>query len=138
MVLCVAMILEYFIDYDSTLFYFIKEYLLLLSYSTASYYFIFQAYFLLTQSNSLKILVFSSAVISVSAFVTITIIFGFNLIVGFLEIPCDNYLWIIMRSLGLMMSTLFVFMGIMINKKINSIRSELNQTEVKSRLLFLW
>ena len=136
--LCITMSLEYFLDYDSKLLYFIKEYLLLISYTVTSYYFIFQAYYMLIQSKSLQALVYFSLFVSILAFIIITIIFLFNLIVGFYGIPCNNYLWIIMRSLGMMMSCLFMFVGILISKKIKKIRKELNEAELKSRLLFLW
>ena len=136
--LCIIMIIQYFVTTKSRLLYFIKEYFLLITYTITSYYFIFQAFFLLQESKLLKLVVWFSGIASVLTFTVVAIMFGFNLIMQKYSIPCNHDIYIIMRSLGLMMSTIFCFTGILISRKLKLISRELNQEEVRFRIIYLW
>ena len=136
--LCMTMIIEYFVTIDSKIFYFIKEYVLLITFCVTAYYFIFQAEFILEQYKLLRYLVYSSIFVSLLFFVIITLYFLFELALEDFGVPCNTFLWIMMRSLGLMMCILFIIMGTLIRKKINSIRGLLNEPELKTRMFYLW
>jgi hypothetical protein len=140
--LCLTMIVEYFIPVHSTIIFFVKECVLLFTYCVTAYYFIFQAEFILAQNWYLRYLVFFSILVSIACFVTIIMFFIFELALSdpqnHTAVTCDAFLWILMRSLGMMMTILFIVMGKLISNKLYGLSEMLNRKELRTRLIYLW
>ena len=138
--LCIMMALYYFlIGFMGPLLYFIKEFLLLLASSYTSYFFIFQAYGLLSNN---KLVTYSLRCTIAAVAAILLIILLYPLIIFLLErnsdLECGKIIWMVMRGLGVFLSLVFVFLGVLINKKQEVMMMELNVQETKVRKLYLW
>lgn len=136
--LCITMTLQYFIPYYSTVLFFIKEYILLLSYCATAYYFIFQASFLLIGSKVFKWLLNGSLIFNGISLGAILINFILELVAHMKPMPCDSMAWVIMRIVGLTLSLLSMAISAWIQLKINSIGHLLDKYELKDRIFYLW
>lgn len=135
--LCIAMILEYFVNVDSQALYFVKEYVLLIGICTTSYYFTFQAYSLLKDITILRYAIFGSIIISALLLILILFIFTISVALDYDGIPCNDMVWLVMRIVGLLQALLFVFVGLLVRKKVSKFAFLLNQEELAERFFCL-
>ena len=136
--LCITMILQYFIPYYSGILYFIKEYILLLSYCATAYYFIFQASHLLFDSRFFRYLLNGSLILTGIGLSGIVLYFVAALVTDTNPMPCDSVTWVVMRVIGLTLSVLSLAISAWIQSKVNSIARHLDQHEMKDRVFYLW
>lgn len=136
--LCISMVLVYFLPFYSQIFFFIKEFSLLLTYSAVAYYFIFQAGFLLFEYTIYRYTLYGSLFLTALSLVILVLYFITTFFLFGESIPCDSPSWIIMRSLGLALSLLCITVSLWIHFKLSKLSKNLNLTQIKSRLNYLW
>ena len=132
------MILEYLVPMHSKILYFLKEFILLISYGATAFYFIFQAGSLLFEYTFYRYLLFSSLFLTAITLVSIFGYFVSYLMVFEIALPCNDPFWIIMRIVGLGLSIISVIISMWINCKVNSIAEKLHIGEIKFRMCYLW
>lgn len=132
------MVLVYFLPIYSQIFFFIKEFSLLLTYCAAAYYFIFEAGFLLFEYTIYRYTLYGSLFLSAFSLIILILYFLTTFLLLGQSIPCDSPSWIIMRSLGLALSLLCIIVSSWIHFKLSKISKNLNLTQMKTRLNYLW
>ena len=132
------MILEYLLPIQSKILYFIKEFVLLISYGATAFYFIFQAGALLFEYTFYRYLLYSSLSLTGLTLVSIFGYFVSHLIIFNKTLPCNDPFWMIIRTMGLGLSIISLIISMKINAKLNSISEKLHQGEIKFRMFYLW
>jgi hypothetical protein len=132
------MILEYLVPKHSKILYFLKEFILLISYCATAYYFIFQAGTLLFEYTFYRYILYSSLFLTAISLVTIFVYFIANLLVFGESLPCNSIYWVIMRIIGLCLSILSIIISMWIHWKLIKISQKLHLGELKSRMFYLW
>ena len=135
--LCILMILTYFLEFWSEVTYFLKDLFILALNCLTSYYFIFQANAILENYSCLKFTVMVSVWVLLGSFASILVLFVFRM-VAFNSISCDNIIWVVMRTLAIFMSILFLVIGFLVHSKLMTFKQYLNAEETRSRLFILW
>jgi hypothetical protein len=134
------MMLYYFlVEVIGNELYFVKEYLILLCYYYTVSFIVLEAYQLLKKSTFLSRLALVNVISAIAVFAFIIIYLGIAIFEdGESAFNCNSYIWILMHGLGSILSIEFVALGIIITKKLQEIKSQLNIDEARRRITYLW
>jgi len=136
--LCIIMILEYLLPFDSQILFFLKEFTLVISYCATAYYFIFQAGFILFEYTLYRYVLYGSLTLTAFSLVSLIIYYCATLLFANDPMPCNAPSWMIMRTLGLALSILCVLISLWIQIKVSKLSEKLNLAQLKNRITYLW
>lgn len=137
--LCTSMILHYFLIADIyDVLYFVKEYLMLVVLSYICYYFLYHMYKLIQTHTVITFIGLTIIVITIVYLSVIAIYFTVDFFIADSSVfECSNDFWILIRAAELVLSLLFLIIGLVISKKLREVKI-IYKAQVKKKEKNVW